>query len=95
MKKARDLIAIVIREYLPNKEKRAYVFVWFPLNLFCIERGLYSRTEIGEREIDGSTVHIMGAVGNKTLFDCLPLPTTPSDLISWSLATLSLSPLLT
>jgi hypothetical protein len=63
-----------------------------PLNLFCVERGFYSRTEIGEREIDGSTVHIMGAVGNKTLCDCLPLPPPPSDLIrgvSWSLATLS------
>ncbi len=34
----------------------------------------------------------MGAVGNKTLFGCLPLPPSPSDLIrgvSWSLATLS------
>ncbi len=34
----------------------------------------------------------MGAVGNKTLFDCLPLPLSPFDLIrgfSWSLATLS------
>ncbi len=34
----------------------------------------------------------MGAVGNKTLVGCLPLPPSPSDLIrgvSWSLATLS------
>jgi hypothetical protein len=34
----------------------------------------------------------MGAVGKKTLFGCLPLPPSPSDLIrgiSWSLATLS------
>ena len=62
------------------------------MNLFYIEKGFYSRTEIGEREIYGSTVHIMGAVGNKTLFDCLPLPPSPSDLVrgvSWSLATLS------
>jgi hypothetical protein len=44
------------------------------MELFYIERGFYSRTEIGEREIDGSTVHIMSAVGNKTLFDCLPPP---------------------
>ena len=26
--------------------------VWFHLNLFYIKRGFYSRTEIGEREID-------------------------------------------
>ncbi len=66
--------------------------VWFHLNLFYIERGFYSRTEIREREINVSTVHIMGAVGNKTFFGCLPLPPSPSDLIrgvSWSLATLS------
>jgi hypothetical protein len=71
--------------------------VWFHLNLFYIDRGFYSRTKIGEREIDVSNVHIMGAVGNKTLFGCLPLPPSPSDLIrgvSWSLATLS-PPLLT
>jgi hypothetical protein len=45
----------------------------------------------------GVTVHVMGAVGNKTLFGCLPLPPSPSDLIrgvSWSLATIS-PPLLT
>jgi hypothetical protein len=39
----------------------------------------------------------MDAVGNKTLFEGLPLPPSPSDLIrgvSWSLATLS-PPLLT
>jgi hypothetical protein len=48
--------------------------VWLHLNLFYIERGFYCRMEVGEREIDGSTVHIMGAVGNKTLFGCLPLP---------------------
>jgi hypothetical protein len=53
------------------------IIVWFHMNLFCIERGFYSRTEIGEREIDGSTVHIMGAVGNKTLCGCLPLPPLP------------------
>jgi hypothetical protein len=61
--------------------------VWFHLNLFCIERGFPSRTEIGERAINSSTVHIMGAVGNKTLCDCLPLPPSPFDLIrgvSWS-----------
>jgi hypothetical protein len=71
--------------------------VWFHLNLFYIERGFYSRRVIGEREIDGSTVHTMGAVGNKTLFGCFPLPPSPSDLmrgVSWSLATLS-PPLLT
>jgi len=51
-----------------------YPIIWFHPNLFYIERGFHSRTEIGEREIDGSTVHIMGAVGNKTLFGCLPLP---------------------
>jgi hypothetical protein len=33
------------------------------MNLFYIERGFYSRTEIGEREIDKGTVHIVGAVG--------------------------------
>jgi hypothetical protein len=44
------------------------------MNLFYIERGFYSRTEIGEREIDGSAVHIMGAVGNNTLFGYLPPP---------------------
>jgi hypothetical protein len=55
--------------------------VWFRLNLFYIESGFYSRTEIGERDIDVSTVNIMGAVGNKTLFGCLPLPPPPSDLL--------------
>jgi hypothetical protein len=44
------------------------------MNLFYIERGFYSRTEIGEREIDGSAVHIMGTVGNNTLFGYLPPP---------------------
>jgi hypothetical protein len=47
------------------------------LILFYIERGLHSRTEIGEREINGSTVHSIGAVGNRTLFSCLPLPSPP------------------
>jgi hypothetical protein len=47
-------------------EKNGVDPVWFYLNLFYIERGFYSRTEIGEREIDVSTVHIMGAVENKT-----------------------------
>ncbi len=36
--------------------------VRFHLNLFYIERGLYSRTEIGEREINGSTVPSRNAV---------------------------------
>jgi hypothetical protein len=51
------------------------------MNLFYIERGFHSRTEIGEREIDESTVHIMGAVGNKALSGCLPLP--PPSLAWW------------
>jgi hypothetical protein len=42
--------------------------------LFYFERGLHSRTEIGEREINGITVHSIGAVGNRTLFSSLPLP---------------------
>ncbi len=50
------------------------ICVRFYLNLFYIERGLHSRTEIGEREINGSTVHNVGAVVNRTLFSCLPLP---------------------
>ncbi len=63
------------------QNKTVTAVVWFHLDLFYIERGFHSRTEIGEREIDGSTVHIMGAVENKTLFGCLPLPPSPSDLI--------------
>jgi hypothetical protein len=40
-----------------------------------IERGLHSRTEkIGEREINGSAVHNIGAVGNRTISSCLPPP---------------------
>jgi hypothetical protein len=77
---------------MQNYGKKCMVGVWFHLNLFSIERGFHSRTEIGEREINGSTVHNMGAVGNKTLFGCLPLPPSPSDLIRgviWSPATLS------
>jgi hypothetical protein len=46
------------------------------LILFYIKRGLHSGTEIGEREINGSTVHSIGAVGNRTLFSCLP-PSPP------------------
>ncbi len=43
--------------------------------LFYIERGLHSRTEIGEREIDGSTVHIMGVVETRHyLTVCLSPP---------------------
>jgi hypothetical protein len=37
--------------------------VSFHMELFHIERGFYSRTEIGERKIEGKTVHIMNAVG--------------------------------
>jgi hypothetical protein len=35
------------------------------VSLFCIERGFYSRTEIGEREMKGKIAYIMNAVGNK------------------------------
>jgi hypothetical protein len=44
------------------------------LILFCIERGFHSRTELGEREINGSAVHNMSAVGNKILFGFCPSP---------------------
>ncbi len=58
------------------------------------ERLFYSRTEIGEREIERKTVHIMNAVGNRTcLAVCLAPP--PLNLIrgvSWSTGTIS-SPL--
>jgi hypothetical protein len=54
--------------------KKGMTTVWFHMNLFYIERGFYSRTEIGEREIDGSTVHIMNAVGDKKLCDSPPPP---------------------
>jgi hypothetical protein len=62
------------------------------MELINIERGFYSRTEIGEREIEGKTVHIQSAVGNKTLCDYLPPPLSPLDLItgvSWSPCTIS------
>ncbi len=65
-------------------------------SFFYIERGLHSRTEIGEREIYGSTVHSIGAVGNRTLFSCLPLPPPLHDLIRgaiWSPTSLSPPPL--
>ncbi len=58
-----------------------FVNVRLYLNHFYIEKGLHSRTEIGGREINGSTVHNMGAVGNRILFSCLPLPPPPHDLV--------------
>jgi hypothetical protein len=48
------------------------------MNLFCIEKGFYSRTEIGEREIDGNIVYIMNAVKNKTF--CDPFTVLPVSL---------------
>jgi hypothetical protein len=57
----------LVRKYWVDVTVRIYLI------LFYIERGFHSRTEIGEREINGSTVHNMSAVGNKTLFGCLPL----------------------
>jgi hypothetical protein len=50
------------------------MIVWFHLNHFCIDRGFHSRTETEEREFNGSTVHILGAVGNKALLGFLPSP---------------------
>jgi hypothetical protein len=65
--------------------------------LFYIERGLHSRTEIGEREINGSTVHSIGAVGDRTLFSYLPPPPfSLHDLIRGAIwSPTSLSPPLT
>jgi hypothetical protein len=54
------------------------IVVGMYLILFYIERGLHSRTEIGEREINGNTLHNLGAIGNRTLFSCLPLPPPPT-----------------
>jgi hypothetical protein len=53
------------------------------LILFYIERGLLSRTEIEEREMNGSTVHNMGAVGNRILF-CQLSQFHNSELFSFS-----------
>jgi hypothetical protein len=50
------------------------------MNLFYIERGFYSRTEIGEIEIEGKTVHIMNAVGNRT---CLAVSEISSDRLNF------------
>jgi hypothetical protein len=57
--------------------KTAIITVRIYLILFYIERDLHSRTEIGEREINRSTVYSISAVGNRTLFGCLPLPPPP------------------
>jgi hypothetical protein len=61
-----SLIVSLQKPPLPLKWK---VFVRLYLILFYIERGLHSRTEIGKREINGSTVlvHSIGAVGNRIL----------------------------
>jgi hypothetical protein len=61
--------------------------VRFHMNLFYIKKGFYSRTETGEREIEGKTAHIMNAVGNRTCLAVCPAPLPPSNLIrgvSWS-----------
>ncbi len=57
--------------------KLVYISVRNYLILFYIERGFRSRTEIGDKEINGSAVHNISAVGNKTLFDCFPSPPPP------------------
>ncbi len=59
--------AILVLHVHVNRYRAAHVEgngvdpVWFHLNLFYIERGFYSRMEIGEREIDGSTVQGCGS----------------------------------
>jgi hypothetical protein len=50
--------------------------VWLHVSLFYIERGFYSRTEIGERGIKTKTAYIMNAAGNKacSTVGLAPLP---------------------
>jgi hypothetical protein len=83
----------VLRVYLTSMAAYDRLIVRIYLILFYIERGFHSRTEIGEKEIYRSTVHNISAVGNKTLFGCLPLPPLHNLIrgVIWS--STSLSPL--
>jgi hypothetical protein len=53
------------------------LLVLFHTELFHIERGFYSRTEIGEREIEVKAAYIMNAVGYRTCLAVCPAPLPP------------------
>ncbi len=66
-----------------RKDFHNYVSVRLPTSLFCIERGLYSRTEIWERETGCKTTCMQAASSTRTNLLSLPPAPPPHTRLLW------------